>query len=247
MTQDTEPTDGQTAVAEREWWDDPALPWKHRPQRADLACVAWLGVASVYQLVMLPLRPAMLTLSPVLLGSLGYRTGLVMSGAIAATGDPWWPLVLTLGSLGAVKFDWIYWWAGKLWGHGLIEVWSGRSASARRRNDRAIRFAHRFESLAIASVYLPLPIPAPVVYAALGAAGTTLRKFLVVDTAAALVSTVAYVSLGWWLGAPAVEVVNRYGQWLWYVSLAILVGMLLGWGWEAWAKARAGASAEQAD
>lgn len=133
----TTPGDGQPAdqppgqqsddAAAREWWDDPGLPWKHKPTKADISCLVWMGIASVYGLILLPLRPVMLGLAPHLLGSLGYRTGLVMTGALGATGDRWWPLVLVLGSLMAMKFDWIYWWAGKLWGHGLIEVWSGRS------------------------------------------------------------------------------------------------------------------------
>lgn len=221
-----EATGGASAGAEREWWQEPGLPWKHKPTRSDIACLSWIGAISIYSLVMLPLRPVMLSLSPVVLGSLGYRTGLVMVGALAATGDPWWPLVLVLGSLGAAKFDWVYWWAGKLWGHGLIEVWSGRSERARRRNDRAVAFAHKYETLAILLTYLPIPLPAAVVYAALGAAGTRLRKFLLVDLIGALVSTAGYLYLGYAIGEPAVDLVNKYGQWLWYLSLALLVGVL---------------------
>ena len=121
---------GSASETPREWWEEPGLPWKHKPTRADIACLSWMGVASVYGLILLPLRPVMLGLAPHLLGSLGYRTGLVMTGALGSIGDRWWPLVLVLGSLMAMKFDWIYWWAGKLWGHGLIEVWSGRSERA---------------------------------------------------------------------------------------------------------------------
>ena len=114
--------------AERAWWDDPALPWRHEPTRADLVCMAALGVVAVYGLVMLPLRPAILGLAPQVHGSLGYRTGVVMSGALAAVGDPWWPLVLVLGSLMTIKFSWVYWWAGRLWGRHIMEVWAaGRS------------------------------------------------------------------------------------------------------------------------
>ena len=231
-TRSSVPAAGEGTGAEKEWWQDPGLPWKHQPTRADLACLGWIGGISVYSLVMLPLRPVMLTLSPVVLGSLGYRTGLVMMGALAATGDRWWPLVWVLGTLGAVKFDWVYWWAGKLWGHGLIEVWSGRSERARRRNDRAVRLAHRYETLAIAATFTPVPMPAPVVYAALGAAGTTLRKFLTVDIISSVVSTAAYLYLGYALGEPAVGLMQQYGQLLWYVSLAILAGMLGAFFWQ---------------
>mgnify|MGYP002144999781 FL=1 len=183
---------------------------------------------------LLPLRPVMLGLAPHLLGSLGYRTGLVMTGALGATGDRWWTLVLVLGSLMAMKFDWIYWWAGKLWGHGLIEVWSGRSERARKRNQRAIAFTHKYETWAIFVTYLPIPMPAAVVYAALGAAGTKLSKFLIVSFISSVISSGLYMYLGWQIGEPAVELINAYGQWLWYLSIAIIVGMIA----VAWWKSR---------
>ena len=223
-------------AAPREWWQEPGLPWKHKPTRSDIACLSWMGAASLYGLILLPLRPIMLGLAPHVLGSLGYRTGLVMTGALASVGDPWWPLVWVLGSLMAMKFDWIYWWAGKLWGHGLIEVWSGRSERARKRNQRAIAFTQKYETWAIFVTYLPIPVPAGVVYAALGAAGTSIKKFLAVSFIASLLSSALYMYLGWTIGEPAVELINNYGNVLWYVPLAMLVGIIA----VAWWRGRKG-------
>lgn len=215
------------AAAEREWWDDPALPWRHEPTRADLTCMAFLGVVAVYGLVMLPLRPAILGLAPQVHGSLGYRTGIVMTGALAAVGDPWWPLVGVLGSLMAVKFSWVYWWAGRLWGRNIMDVWaSGKSERTARRWNRVWDAAHRWEKWAIVVTFLPLPIPAGVVYAALGAAGTRLRTFLAVTIASSAVSTGLYLWLGYAIGEPAVAVIDTYGRYLWYFSIALIVGML---------------------
>lgn len=64
------------------------MPWKHKPTRADIVCLTAIGIVGIHGLVMLPLRPVMLGLAPHVLGSLGYRTGLIMSGALAATGTP---------------------------------------------------------------------------------------------------------------------------------------------------------------
>ena len=224
--------DGAAGDGEREWWDDPALPWRHAPTRADYACLTALGVAGVYGLVMLPLRPVMLGLAPHLMGSLGYRTGLVLVGALAAVGDVWWPLVLVFGSLASIKFDWIYWWAGRLWGRNIMDIWtSGKSERTRRRWESVWRMTHRYETLAIIVTFLPIPIPAAVVYAALGAAGTSLTKFLTVGGLSALATTAGYMALGYWIGAPAVEAVDTYGQYLWYLSIAIIVAMLATWWW----------------
>ena len=73
--------------------------------------------------------------------------------------------------------------------HGLIEVWSGRSDRARKRNQRAIAFTHKYETWAIFVTYLPIPMPAAVVYAALGAAGTKLSKFLIVSFISSVISS----------------------------------------------------------
>ncbi|WP_052462218.1 DedA family protein [Nigerium massiliense] len=211
----------------QEWWDDPSLPWRHKPGRADYACLSALGVVAMYGLVMLPLRPVMLGLAPHVLGSLGYRTGLVMVGALTAVGDRWWPVVLLIGTLMSMKFDWIYWWAGKLWGRNIVDVWtSGHSERTRRRYDRAWNLAHRYETIAIVATFLPIPLPAGVIYAALGAAGTTLRKFLIVGFCSALATSAGYIALGYWIGEPAVRLLDDYGRYLWYVSIAILVGMV---------------------
>lgn len=217
----------EVQTAEPEWWQAEGMPWKHKPQRADLVCLTAITVAAVYGLVLLPLRPVMLGLAPHLLGSLGYRTGLVLVGALAAVGDHWWPMVLILGALMSMKFDWIYWWAGKLWGRSILDLWvNGKSPRTQRHYERAWNWARRYETLAIIVTFLPIPIPAAVVYAALGAAGTSLRKFLTVGLVSALGSTAGYLALGYWIGEPAVAVVDEYGKYLWYVSVAILVGML---------------------
>jgi membrane protein DedA with SNARE-associated domain len=213
-----EPTDSsapaeQPAVDEPEhWWQADGMPWQGRkPGRRDIACLTAIFAVAVYTLIMLPLRPVMLGFTPHLL---------------ASTGDPWWPLLLVLASAMAMKFDWIYWWAGKLWGRGIIEMWSGRSPRARKRNARAEKLALKYETLAILLTYLPIPIPSAVIYAVLGWAGTSLRKFLIVDAIGALLSTAAYMGLGYLLGAPAVQIVEQYNQYLWYVSLVILVFMV---------------------
>ncbi len=223
----------EPADTEPQWWDDPSLPWRHKPTRADLVCLGWLSAAGVYGLVMLALRPGLLASAPHVLASLGSWTGSVLIGARAAIGDGWWPLIWVLGTLGLVKFDWIYWWAGKLWGRNLIEVWSGRSERARRANDRAERFARKYATWAIVICSLPIPLPRAVVLAVLGEAGTSLRKLLTVSITASFITMGGYLALGYWIGEPAVAAVEAYGRYLWYVTLAILVGIIANSWWKS--------------
>lgn len=227
--------DQQAEETPQEWWGDPSLPWRHKPTRADLACLAWLSAAGVYGLVMLALRPGLLASAPHVLASLGSWTGTVLIGARAAIGDGWWPLIWVIGTFGLVKFDWVYWWAGKLWGRNLIEVWSGRSERARRVNERAERFARRYATWAIIACALPIPLPRAVILAVLGEAGTSLRKLLTVSLASSFVMMGIYLALGYGIGEPAVAAVETYGRYLWYVTLALIVGIIA----NAWWKNRA--------
>lgn len=210
-------------TAEREWWDDPSMPWKHKPSHAEIVCFSWLGVVAVYSIVISVLRPTLAGLAPHVLASLGSWSGQVLVGARAAMGDPWWPLIWFLGTIGLIKFDWVYWWAGRLWGRNLIEVWSGRSPRVRRANERAERFARKYSVLAIAIGFLPIPLPRGVILAVLGEAGISLRKFLTISILCSFVTNGAYLALGFWIGEPAVQVMNVYGGYLVWVSIAILV------------------------
>ena len=238
----------QPPEAVRDWWDDPALPWRHKPSRADLVCLSALGVVAVYALVMLPLRPVILGLAPHVLGSLGYRTGLIMTGALASVGDGGWPVVLVIGSLMVIKFHWVYWWAGRLWGREILDVLAkDKSARTKRRYDRVWEVTHRFDTVALIATFLPLPLPAGVIFAAVGAAGTSLRKFLTVCVLSSVTTTATYLYLGYRIGEPAVAVMDAYGRYLWYLSLAILAGMVGVAVWRSRTQARTGATEGDAD
>ena len=218
---------GPESAAESEWWDDPSLPWRHKPTKADLACFSWLAVVGIYGIIMVWLRFALITLSPHTLASLGSWSGMVMVGALARVGDQWWPLVLFLGTFGLIKFDWIYWWAGRLWGPNLIEVWSGRSARARRINEWAERFARKYDLAALAISMIPFVPGRGVVVAVLGEAGTSLRRFLTVSVISSAVVNAGMLWLGIQIGEPAVEAVRLYGNYLLWLSGAVLVGTVV--------------------
>jgi membrane protein DedA with SNARE-associated domain len=201
------------------------MPWKGKPSRSDIACWVGFSLTGLYALVLLPFRPVLLGANPYLLAALGgSRTSAVTIGALAATGVGFWPLGLLLGTFGQVKFDWLFWWAGKLWGRGLIEIIAGKSARAARNAARAERLARRFGALAIVTTYI-IPLPSAVVYATVAAAGMRLRTFLLIDIAAAAGTRAIYIWLGYQLGEPAVHVVEVIAQYSWYLSIALLIGI----------------------
>jgi membrane protein DedA with SNARE-associated domain len=219
---------------EPQWWDDPRMPWGHQPSRADLWCFGAITVLGLYSLALLPFRAVLLT-QPFLAATLtGSRTGVVMIGALTATGQPtWWPFWLVVAVLSVMKFDLIYFWAGRLWGQGIFEMVAGKSARARRNAERAEKFAKKYAVPALFVTYLPIPLPAAVIYATLGAAGMTWRKFIAFDLLFAAIVQALYFYLGFQIGAPAVEVVAEYGKYMWYLALAILVGMIVTFWWSS--------------
>lgn len=198
------------------------MPWKGKPSRQDLWCYIAFSLTGVYALVLLPLRPVLLGANPYLLAALGgSRTSAVTIGALAATGVGFWPLGLLLGVFGSVKFDPLYWWAGRLWGRGLIEVIAGRSARSARNAARAERIADRFGPLAILLTYV-IPLPSAVVYASVGAAGMRFRTFILFDLLGATLTRALYIYLGYQIGQPAVEVVEVIAKYSWYFSIGLL-------------------------
>lgn len=225
------PAPGDVESGPKEWWDDPRLPWRHKPTRADIACYAAIAILGVWALVMLPLRPLLLANPPLSAVINGGRASVVATGAwIEVNGGPilaYWLAV----TASIVKFDWVYWWAGRLWGHAILDSFTGQSRMSKRRAEIVLRFTHRYESLAVIATYLPLPLPMALIYAAVGASGMRLRKFLVIDIIAAAVTQAGYLALGWWIGEPAVRIVKVYADYSWYLTIAILVVMLGTWWW----------------
>lgn len=223
----------ETPEAPQEWWDDPRLPWKGKPGRADILCWTFIAVIGVYSLVLLPLRPVILGLNPYALVALnGSRTATVAIGAqAAAQGDQLWPLGLVLGTLSIMKFDWVYWWAGRLWGRGLVDVMAGKSKRAAKNAARAEAIAHKVGAPAVfLSYYIPI-IPVVVIYASVGAARMRLRTFLIMDVLGALTTRCLLMYLGYRIGEPAIKVVEVIAKYSWYLSLGILAAMIIGWLW----------------
>ena len=224
-----QPADGpetEPETAEEEWWQGEGMPWRQKPGRADYACLSWFGVVLVFGLIVIPLRTWLLPIAPDLLAMItGGRSSVAASGAWAAVGRmPHWPWVLLLASLTSLKFDWIYWWAGRLWGRGMLEVWAGQSPRAARNYARAERWANKLGPFAFLLAYVPIPLPfMQVVFVLAGATNMSLKRFLLYDYLASTLWLVFFFWLGWSVGEPAVEVLDAYAKIAGYVALGLVV------------------------
>lgn len=208
-------------------------------RRRDEAIVAaGLVVVTVYGFVVLPLRPWLLGVAPDLLAVVtGSRPALVAVGALAAQeAGPWlWPLLGAIVSI--VKFHWVFWWAGRLWGEKALVRVAGESRRARRSIDRAQALVRRYQVLAVAVTYVPLPVARELVHVAIGTAGVGFRRFLAVDLVVAALTQTAFLLLGVWLGESAVSIVREYALYAGPVALVVLAAMAVA-GVRAWWRGR---------
>lgn len=218
----------QEAKQSQEWWDDPRMPWKGKPGRADILCWIGFSVSGIIGLIMIPLRPILIGHSPLTLVAItGSRSGLVTSGALGAVGRAdWWPIALVLGIVSSMKWDPLFWWAGRLWGRGMIGVVAGRSRWAARWADKAEWLGRRYGIPAVLLCYV-LPLPAAVVYATVGMAGMRLRTFIVVDLIGSVLVCSFYVWLGFRLGQHAVSIVDLIAKYSGYLSIALIAFIVI--------------------
>lgn len=221
-------SDDNGETAEPEWWEDPRMPWKGKPSKADIACWVGFSLTGIYSLVLLPLRPVLLAANPYVLAALGgSRTSTVTIGALAAVGQGHVLLGLLLSTFGTMKFDWLFWWAGKLWGRGLVEMVAGHSARSARNAERAERLAKKYGAAAILLTYVVPLLPGAVVYASVAIAGMRLRTFLAIDIAGAVLTRALYLYLGYRIGQPAVDVVEVIAKYSLWISLVLLAGVIV--------------------
>ena len=200
-----------------------ALPWKGRPERADLIIIAGITASGLYALALLPLVPSLVGSHPALLELIkGSTTAIVTMGALARTGHADLLVALVAAIPALIAFDWAYWWAGRRWGPAGIQMLSGGHPKAARRGERVQRLVQRFGPAAVVFAYV-LPVPTALVDAAAGWAGMSLGVFLICDVLGALLWTGLLTGLGYGIGQPAVDVVHKVSHYSLYLTIAIVV------------------------
>jgi membrane protein DedA with SNARE-associated domain len=202
----------------------PALPWQGRAERADWIIFAGIALSGLIPLLLLPLVPALVSSHPALLELLrGSTASIINMGARARVGETSIVLAVVLGVPSLMMFDWVFWWAGRRWGDSVF-VWllGGWGPKTEQRLSRLHRIERRVGPFAVVFAYL-LPVPSPLIYAAVGDGGMRLGVFLVLDLAGTLLWTGLLTAAGYGFGQPAVDVadtVARYGLW---IALALVV------------------------
>jgi len=208
---------------QRKSWEDPRIPWAGKPRRADILCWAGITLSGVFYWAMLPFRASLVGTHPVLLELLnGSTEAIVAAAAFARVGHGSLALVLLAAIPGIMKFDPLYWWAGRLWGERVIALLSGRRNRGGKYMDRVHRWGRKFTWPAV--VIAPfVPIPNAIIYVIAGWAGMSLVTFIILDVIGTLLWAGMLAALGYELGHHAVVVaqtISHYGLW---ISIALIV------------------------
>jgi membrane-associated protein len=210
-------------------WSDPRLPWTGKPRPVDVIC--WLGIllSGVYYWALLPLRVSLVGTHPVVAELMnGGTESIISAAAFARTGHGTMAVVLLAAIPGLVKFDALYWWAGRLWGERFIMALPGSRRIARHMT--RIQQAGRRYTWPAVVISTFLPIPRAVILVIAGWAGMRLVTFLILDVIGALLWTGLLAGLGYSLGHHAVvaaQTVSHYSWWFTIVIVALTVLLIV--------------------
>jgi membrane protein DedA with SNARE-associated domain len=226
---DSAPAAADAGRAAADPWDDPRLPWHGKPRTADILC--WLGIvlSGVFYWALLPLRVSLVGTHPVVAELLNGSTEAIISAAAFARAGHGTLAVVVLAAIpGLLKFDLLYWWAGRLWGERFLRSLPG-SQRVTRNMARVQRAGRKFTwpAMVVSSV---LPIPRAVIFVVAGWAGMRAVTFLVLDLIGALLWIGLLTGLGYTLGHQAVvaaRTVSHYSLWftLGLVALSVLLAV----------------------
>jgi membrane protein DedA with SNARE-associated domain len=204
-------------------FDDPRTPWAGKPRRVDILCWAGIMLSGIFYWAVLPFRAPLLGTHPVLLELLnGSTEAIVAAAAFARVGHGSLVVVLLAAVFGLIKFDPLFWWAGRLWGERVIALLSGRRNRGARYMARVQRWGRKFTWPAV--VLAPfVPIPTAIIFVIAGWAGMRLLTFIILDIIGELLWAGMLAGLGYALGHHAVVVaqtISHYGLW---ISIALVV------------------------
>jgi membrane protein DedA with SNARE-associated domain len=202
------------------------MPWQGPAQRSDRLIIALMALAGVLQFALWPLVPSLVASHPALLELIrGSTASIINMGARARIGEASVVAAVLLAVPSLMMFDWVFWWAGRRWGDRVF-VWllGGASPRAERRLARLHWLEARFGPLALVLVYF-LPVPAALVYAAVGDGGMRLWVFLILDLLGTLLWTAALAAAGWELGRKAVDVADVLAHYSLWATIALIVAI----------------------
>lgn len=208
-------------TAQKSPWDDPRMPWNGKPGKADIFCLLGIILSGVYYYALLPFRASLLGTHPVWSELLnGSTESIISAAAFARIGHGTLTVAILAAIPGLMKFDLLYWWAGRLWGERYILLVTGKSKRGEKYVARAKRSGRKFTWPAmILSPFIPFGV---VIFVIAGWTGMRWFTFLILDLIANLIWIGLLSGLGYALGQHAVDVAKQISHYGLYVTIALI-------------------------
>ena len=178
-------------------------------------------LSGLFYWALLPLRVSLVGTHPVVAELLnGSIEAIISAAAFARTGHGTLAVVLLAAIPGLMKFDVLYWWAGRLWGERFIMALPGSKRVAKHMA-RVQRTGRKFTWPAVV-VSSFLPIPRAIIFVIAGWAGMRLVTFLILDLIGALLWIGLLAGLGYALGHHAVVAAMTISHYSWWFTIGIV-------------------------
>ncbi len=155
---------------------------------------------------------------------------LMAAGALSARGEMRVSIIVSLGILGCLVADWLWFWFGRRWGSQAVHLLCRLSPDPRECATNARKNFHRYGLfvLCVAKFFPGLDGLMPPLA---GAEGVSLPRFLALDLLGGLLWSAFYAGMGYFLSnqlEPAIVWVKQFGI---VVGTAVAVPLILYVGW----------------
>jgi membrane protein DedA with SNARE-associated domain/CubicO group peptidase (beta-lactamase class C family) len=189
----------------------------------EVVCLGGLALSGIISFLVAVIAPYFLSTHTVAVEAFGGTTlsmitagGLVHAHRLAA----WVAVTIPVASI--VRLSPFYWWAGRRYGHLLIDAIATRSPHARRRVARAEAIFRVLGPYSVIFAYF-LPVPNGLIFAIAGWTGMGFWRFLLFDALDALLYAGVMVTLGYALGPSALAGARLITTYAGAISIAIVL------------------------
>ncbi len=193
-------------------------------KNSDVFWLSGLIIGLVWSFIVPFLAPYFLAKHTVLVEALGGTTlSMVTAGGLVRTHRVSLLLALTAPLVAFIRSSPFYWWAGRRYGHYLMDIFSSKSPHAQKMARRAEVTFHKLGPWAVVFAYF-LPVPNGLIFAVAGWAGMRLSVFVLLGLADALLYSTVMVVLGYFLGQEAITTARLVTE---YAFVAVILTAIL--------------------
>lgn len=218
-------------------------PWEGKPTRGDKLLLGLFAGVPAFYLATMPFRPFLIAKAPVLLEFVvGSKAAIGAAAAYASIGQlPLW-LVVVAGIVGVMKFDWIFWLAGRRWGERVLT--SMASTPRQQKWVARLRGLPRW-ALALLVVASRFPgVPGGIIWTLAGLNRMRLGVFLALDAIGAAIIVATVTTAGYLAGERGVEIITMIDNYALWISLGLVVVLVT---WHSWRAQKAAKAAPKED